>query len=69
MHRDDPEWDVHLYAKRIADLHAEVVDRGARVVQAATPAPHGLLEFVVEDADAAVGRTCYASGPTEGAPP
>lgn len=51
--RDRPaiERDLYLYSTRITDLHAELVDRGARVVQPPTVAPYGLLEFVVEDPD------------------
>lgn len=49
--RSPIERDVYLYAPRIPELHAELVARGATVIQPPTVAPYGLVEFVVEDPD------------------
>ena len=45
------ERDVYLYVGRIHEIHADLVARGATVVQPPTVAPYGILEFVVEDPD------------------
>ena len=43
--------DVYLYVNLIHEVHADLVARGATVVQPPTVAPYGILEFVVEDPD------------------
>ena len=43
------ERDVYLVVDDLADLHADLVRRGANVIQAPCDAPYGLREFVVED--------------------
>lgn len=45
------ERDVYLYVDSLHDLHADLVARGARVIQPPTVARYGILEFVVEDPD------------------
>jgi len=45
------ERDVYLYVDRVHDVHADLVARGAKVVQPPTVARYGILEFVVEDPD------------------
>lgn len=49
--RPPHERDVYLYVNRIHDLHADLVARGAKIVQPPTVAFYGILEFVVEDPD------------------
>lgn len=50
-HRPLLERDVYLYVDRVHDVHADLVARGAKVVQPPTVARYGILEFVVEDHD------------------
>ncbi len=45
------EHHVYLYVDDVSSLHAELVARGARVLQEPRLAPYGLLEIVVEDLD------------------
>lgn len=49
--RPPHERDVYLYVNQIHDLHADLIARGAKVVQPPTVARYGILEFVVEDLD------------------
>jgi hypothetical protein len=43
------EGDVYLYVNDVAALHAELVQRGARVLQGPQLAPYGIREILVED--------------------
>lgn len=43
--------DVYVYVADVEGLHAELVSRGARILQPPTTAPYGLREIVVEDLD------------------
>ena len=47
--RQPLERDVYLYVRDLDALHADLLGRGAIVVQPPRPAPYGLREFVVED--------------------
>lgn len=49
--RSAMERDVYLYVDGLHELHAELVARGANVIQPPTVARYGILEFVVEDPD------------------
>jgi hypothetical protein len=43
------ERDVYLYVEGLDDLHAELQQRSALILQAPHMAPHGIREMVVED--------------------
>jgi uncharacterized glyoxalase superfamily protein PhnB len=43
------EGDVYLYVDDVDALHAELVQRGARVLQEPRVAPYGIREIIVED--------------------
>jgi catechol 2,3-dioxygenase-like lactoylglutathione lyase family enzyme len=49
--RPPHERDLYLYVNRIDELHADLVARGAKIVQPPTVARYGILELVVEDPD------------------
>jgi uncharacterized glyoxalase superfamily protein PhnB len=49
--RDPVERDVYVYINDLDRLHAELQQRGAKVLTAPTMAPHGIREMVVEDLD------------------
>jgi uncharacterized glyoxalase superfamily protein PhnB len=43
------ERDVYLYVEGLDELHAEIQQRGAVILQPPHVAPHGIREMVVED--------------------
>jgi len=45
------ERDVYLYVRELDAVHADLVRRGARVLQPPRRAPYGIREIVVEDLD------------------
>ena len=45
------ERDVYLYVRDLESVHADLVRRGARVLQPPRRAPYGIREIVVEDLD------------------
>jgi catechol 2,3-dioxygenase-like lactoylglutathione lyase family enzyme len=45
------ERDVYLYVDQLDQLHAELVGRGAKIIQPPQLAPYGIREFVIEDLD------------------
>ena len=49
--RPPHERDLYLYVNRIDELYADLVARGAKIVQPPTVARYGILELVVEDPD------------------
>jgi catechol 2,3-dioxygenase-like lactoylglutathione lyase family enzyme len=49
--RPAQERDIYLYVNLVHEVHADLVARGAKVVQPPTVAPYGILEFVIEDPD------------------
>lgn len=43
------ERDVYLYVRELDALHEELIERGARILQAPKTAPYGIRELEVED--------------------
>lgn len=43
------ERDVYLYVEDVDRLHAELTERGAKILTPPHRAPHGIYELVVED--------------------
>lgn len=47
--RQEHEGDVYLYVENLDALHAELVQRGANILQAPRVALYGLREIIIED--------------------
>jgi uncharacterized glyoxalase superfamily protein PhnB len=47
--RQSVEGDVYLYVENLDELHADLVQRGANIVQPPRMAPYGIREIRVED--------------------
>lgn len=43
------ERDVYFYVGNVADIHADLARRGAKIIQPPFDAPYGIREIVVED--------------------
>lgn len=51
VNRPPQERDVYLYVNLVHEVHADLLARGATIVQPPTVAHYGILEFVAEDPD------------------